>query len=93
MRGNVRIMRNLLVTAAILLVFAASTCVAQTDLGTITLINGDADGDNAITTTDLSIVLNNLGQTVAQGDLNGDGQVASDDLSILLNNMDLLGDE
>jgi len=31
-----------------------------TNLGTFTLVNGDSDGDNAITSTDLSIVLMNM---------------------------------
>lgn len=48
----------------------------------------DLNGDNMVTSTDLSVLLSNFGTTVgatfAQGDIDGDGDVDSTDLSTLL---------
>ena len=86
-------MRKLVALALVVVAMAATPSFAQTDLGTVSLINGDVDGDNEVTSTDLSRVLKNLGQATADGDLNGDGSVAEEDLSIVLKNLDLVGDE
>lgn len=85
-------MRKLFVIGVVLLAMAASTGFAQTDLGTIVLINGDVDGDNMVTNTDLGILLANMDQTTANGDLDGDNRVTSTDLSVLLKNMNMTGD-
>ena len=47
----------------------------------------DLNGDNQITTFDLTFMLGNFGRTVppnTNGDLNGDGQVTTSDLTTLL---------
>lgn len=85
-------MRKLFILAAVLLALNSSTVVAQTDLGTIMLVNGDVDGDNAVTTSDLSILLKNMDQTATSGDLDGDGKVTNADLGIVLKNIDMQGD-
>lgn len=86
-------MGKLLALGVVLLVMTAPMGFAQTDLGTITLINGDVDGDNAVTTGDLDIVLANMDQTATSGDLDGDDEVTTADLSILLKNMGQTGDQ
>lgn len=90
-RKGKKMMKKLFAFAVALLALT-TVAMAQTDLGTITLINGDVDGDNAITTADLSVVLANMGQTTTTGDLDGNGTVASADVNIVLKNLDLLGD-
>lgn len=62
------------------------------------LINGDCDGDNEVTSTDLSILGLGLGATLgvasydATADLDGDGEVTSTDLSVLGLVLGLTGD-
>jgi subtilisin family serine protease len=57
-----------------------------------TLVNGDADGDNRITTTDFAIVNRAFGKAVGQAgyearaDLNGDGVVNAADVEIVQRN-------
>ncbi|MFA5865662.1 MAG: dockerin type I repeat-containing protein [Phycisphaerae bacterium] len=69
------------------------------DIGVISLINGDCDGDNEITSTDLSIILTAMDAVPddpnwdSAADLNGDNTITSTDLSILSASMDMLGDE
>jgi len=64
-----------------------------TDLGTVQLVNGDANNDNQVTAADLSIVLAAMDSTAGgMADLDGDGEVTSTDLAIVLTNMDRLGD-
>jgi len=78
--------------------FDGVTINGETDLGTIHLTNGDCDGDNEITSTDMSIVLTAMDSTQGdsnydpQADLNGDNHITEADLSILLTNMDQMGD-
>lgn len=53
--------------------------------------DGDTNGDNAITASDIQVVLNYWGQTNVEGpatcaDLNGDGAVTATDIQIILNN-------
>lgn len=60
-----------------------------TEIGTLTLNGGDANGDDVITFEDFCILQNNYGQsgkTGSQGDFNGDGTVDFADFSILQNN-------
>ena len=55
----------------------------------ITVSNGDINGDNKVSISDLSIMAAHWGSSSAnasQGDLNGDGKVNISDLSILANN-------
>lgn len=65
---------------------------------TVTLINGDADGDNEIGSSDLSIVSTGFLSTtgdlnyVANADFDGDGEIGSSDLSILSANFLASGD-
>jgi probable HAF family extracellular repeat protein len=62
------------------------------DIGTVSVINGDCDGDNEVTSTDLSIILGALnGNYNSQADLNGDNLITGTDLSIGLTSMDLVG--
>lgn len=49
-------------------------------------LQGDLNGDNKVTITDLSILLSNFGKSGGDGDVNGDGKVNITDLSILLSN-------
>ncbi|MFA5865890.1 MAG: dockerin type I domain-containing protein [Phycisphaerae bacterium] len=61
------------------------------------LVNGDCDGDNEITSIDLSIILSAMDIMVGdpqfdkRADLDADTQVTSTDLSILLTNMTVVG--
>lgn len=65
---------------------------ANPALGTISVpTNGDCDGDNEISSSDLSIVLSNMDSSGGPADLNGDGTVTTADLSIVLTKMDLVG--
>jgi hypothetical protein len=54
----------------------------------VTTMPGDANRDNIVSGSDLSIVLNNFnsgpGRTFAQGDASGDGYVDSSDLNLVL---------
>jgi photosystem II stability/assembly factor-like uncharacterized protein len=65
---------------------------------TFSLINGDADGDNRITTTDFTIVNRAFGKSVGQtgyevrADLNGDGVVNAADIAIVQANQRQRGD-
>jgi hypothetical protein len=58
----------------------------------VALINGDADGDNRITTTDFTLVNRAFGKSVGQAgyearaDLNGDGVVNAADVEIVQRN-------
>jgi hypothetical protein len=62
------------------------------------LVNGDCDGDNEVTSFDLSIVLAAMDAASSDpnwnplADLNGDTVITTADLSIVLTSMDLLGD-
>ncbi len=49
-------------------------------------LQGDLNGDNKVTITDLSILLSNFNKNGSDGDVNGDGKVNITDLSILLSN-------
>jgi hypothetical protein len=66
-------------------------------VGTLLVYNGDCDGDNELTSTDLAIILAAMdsyrgdGNYAAEADLNGDGVVDTADLSILLPMMDWKG--
>jgi len=63
-------------------------------LTAFSLVNGDCDEDNEVTSSDLSIVLAAMDSTVdPQADLNGNGAVTAADLAIVLGNMDLMGNE
>ena len=87
------------VLAGVTVILVALVCAAtvgDTDIGTVTLINGDCDGDNEITSTDLSVVLWSMDTRLGDplwdptADLDGDNEITSTDLSIL--NMDRMGD-
>ena len=55
----------------------------------VTPLVGDITGDGAVTTTDLTILLGQFGQSVKPstgGDLTGDGEVTTTDLTLLLGN-------
>lgn len=49
-------------------------------------LQGDLNGDNKVTISDLSILLSNFNKTGDTADLNGDGKTTIADLSILLSN-------
>lgn len=49
-------------------------------------LQGDLNGDNKVTISDLSILLSNFNKTGDAADLNGDGKTTIADLSILLSN-------
>jgi len=56
------------------------------------LVNGDCDEDNEVTSSDLSVILAALDSTFdPQADLNGDDTVTVADLAIVLSNMDQKG--
>ncbi|MFA5863190.1 MAG: dockerin type I domain-containing protein [Phycisphaerae bacterium] len=63
------------------------------------LINGDCNGDNDVTPTDLSFILATMDTGTGglgwdeKADLDGDGEITSTDLSIVLANMDIAGDQ
>jgi hypothetical protein len=63
-----------------------------------TFINGDCDGDNEVTSTDLSVIIDAMDSMPgnanwdATADLDGDGEITSTDLSVVIDNMDKLGD-
>ncbi|MFA5865748.1 MAG: glycoside hydrolase domain-containing protein [Phycisphaerae bacterium] len=63
-------------------------------LGVISVVNGDCDNDNEITSSDLSIVLSAMDTLPGNpdADLDGNGEVTSADLSIVLTGMDQIGD-
>ena len=69
----------------------------NTDIGTITLINGDINGDNGIDESDLAIMSNDWylatpDASNANSDLNGDGGVDESDLAIMSASWYLGGD-
>lgn len=74
--------------------------VARTggQLGSLSLTNGDCDGDNAVGTDDYLILSNAFDLNPedptydARADLNGDGSVSSDDYLIINQNFDTEGD-
>jgi hypothetical protein len=57
-----------------------------------TLTNGDASGDNAVTLTDLAIVLSNYGTPGPDGDLDHSGLVSLTDLGVVLLSFGMRGD-
>ncbi len=57
-----------------------------------TLTNGDVDGDNVISSADLTAVRVAFGGTLASADMNGDGVVGSADLTIVRVNFGQSGD-
>lgn len=59
----------------------------------LSLVNGDADGDNRISDGDLRTVLLHFGQNTAEGDLNGDRVVNDQDLNLVLLHFGLIGEE
>lgn len=65
---------------------------------TVNLVNGDVDGDNAITTSDFVIVNRCFGKSVGQtgyearADLTGDGKVDAADVAIVTRNQRKRGD-
>ena len=67
-------------------------------LPTVTLTNGDADGDNVVNAGDVAIVSRALGSVAggarwdARADLNGDGRVSQADYDIVLANFRQRGD-
>jgi chitodextrinase len=66
---------------------ASSTLSATTQAGTVTVSNGDVNGDGVVNYLDLSIMLSHWSSTSAtpsQGDLNSDHIVNYLDLSIML---------
>jgi hypothetical protein len=63
------------------------------DLGTITLPNGDTNGDMQVDDADLLNVLFAFGGTDEAADLNGDGTVDDADLLITLFNFGVLGED
>ena len=66
---------------------------AVTQLGTVELVNGDVDGNNAVTASDVAAVLTELDAMGGdRTDLDGDGVVSSTDLSIVLKSLDHVGD-
>jgi hypothetical protein len=62
------------------------------------LVNGDVDGDNRVTATDLSLATRALGSTPgaanwnARADLNGDGRVDASDRDLVSANLRRAGD-
>ncbi|MFA5864302.1 MAG: DUF2961 domain-containing protein [Phycisphaerae bacterium] len=56
------------------------------------LTNGDCDGDNEVTSTDLSIILADMDTANSTADLDGDNEITIIDLGIVLPRMDLTGD-
>lgn len=74
------------------------TMTGDPEVINVTMINGDADGDNEIGSSDLSIVstgfLSVVGDPnyVANADFDGDGEIGSSDLSILSANFLTSGD-
>jgi hypothetical protein len=62
------------------------------------LVNGDCDDDNEITTSDLSIVIANLRKVEGEpgydhlADLDGDREITTSDLSIVIANLRMIGD-
>lgn len=80
------------------IVTAISITNADVDVGIVSVSNGDCDGDNEVTSTDLSVILSAM-DTVpgdanwdAAADLDGDSEITSTDLSIVLTNMDMMGE-
>lgn len=69
------------------------------NIGSLTLLNGDCDGNNVITTDDYLILSEAFDTTfgdagyAAGADLNCDDAVTTDDYLLLSNNFDLSGDE
>jgi hypothetical protein len=55
------------------------------------LPNGDADGSNSVSLTDLGMVLGNFAQPGPDGDLDWSGTVTLTDLGVVLNNFGLHG--
>ena len=89
-------MRNVSAIAVALLTVAmvigpVQTQVLAYDIGTVSLLNGDVNGDNAVNDTDRDILLPNLDLTGVSGDLDGDNLVTTTDLSILLKNLGQTG--
>ena len=71
--------------------------IGNTDMGVVTLTNGDINGDNGIDETDLAILSNNWYLSSeeaadANSDLNGDGGIDESDLAILSSTWYLGGD-
>lgn len=67
----------------------------------VSLINGDVDGDNEVTSDDLTFMMTAFGTSVgpppspkwdARCDLDGEGEVTSDDLTFLMTNFGKIGD-
>jgi hypothetical protein len=63
------------------------------DLGSITLPNGDANGDLVVDDADLLVVLFEFGGNNAAADLNQDGTVDDADLLIVLFNFGIQGED
>jgi hypothetical protein len=63
------------------------------DLGTISLPNGDTNGDLIIDDADLLVVLFEFGSNNAAADLNQDGTVDDADLLIVLFNFGIQGED
>jgi hypothetical protein len=63
------------------------------DLGSITLPNGDANGDQLVDDADLLVVLFEFGGDNAAADLNQDGTVDDADLLIVLFNFGIQGED
>jgi hypothetical protein len=62
------------------------TVDAVVDLGEITLIGGDINGDNEIDVRDLSYVAWQFDESDPKADINGDGVVDIFDLSLIAGN-------
>ncbi len=86
--------RLVLLIALVVVMMMAGIAQARSDvdLGVISLINGDVDGDNVVSNADLASLLSSLDGTNASCDLDGDGTVTTTDLSILLKNLGQTGD-
>jgi hypothetical protein len=67
------------------------TVGSEVDLGQVTLLGGDVNGDDQIDIRDLSYVAYHLGETDAQSDVNGDGQVDILDLTLIAGNFGTKG--
>lgn len=61
------------------------------NLGTITLLNGDVNGDNRITILDIAAIAQNYGSDNAASDLNSDNLVDIFDLSLAAKNYEQQG--
>ena len=70
---------------------STSSGVQAASLGSITLLAGDVNGDNAINIFDLAYMANRYRTTDPSADLNGDGQVNIFDLAMAANNYRLQG--